>query len=150
MQKAEDEGGVLLEEEEEDMYNYARPGDQYVIEFQCDICHFRNINRRNPAMESWPDVTLLRYIRRANLDASWGRASKTISGNLGVVNQHIKFGKELGLKNPLPARGPFILKDDVGMKEAVLQLRRIRDKGRYIKFVQYGTARKCRSLVSNF
>ena len=27
VQKAEDEGGVLLEEEEEDMYNHARPGD---------------------------------------------------------------------------------------------------------------------------
>ena len=62
MQKAEDEGGVLLEEEEEDMYNHARPGDQYMIESQCDLCHFRNVNRRNPAMKSWTDVTLLRYI----------------------------------------------------------------------------------------
>ena len=69
------------------------------------------------------------------MDAFWGRASKTISVNLGVVNQHIKFGKELGLKNPLPARGPFRLKDDIGMKEAVLQIRRTRDKGRYNKFV---------------
>ena len=93
MQKAEDEGGVLLEEEEEDIYNYARPGDQYMIEFQCDIYHFRNINRRNPAMDSWPDDTLLRYTRRDNLDVLWGRASKTISGNLGVVNQHISLGK---------------------------------------------------------
>ena len=150
VQKAEDEGGVLLEEEEEDMYNHARPGDQYMIEFQCDVCQFRNVNGRNPAMESWSDVTLLRYIRRANLDAFWGRASKTIGGNLGVVNQHVKFGKELGLKDPLPARGPFRLSDDVGMKEAVLQLRRTRDKGRYDKFIQYGTARKFRSGFSNF
>ena len=150
MQNAEDEGGVLLEEEEEDMYNYARPGNQYMIEFQCDIFHFRNIKGCNPAMESWTDVTLSRYIRRSNLDAFWGRAGKTISGNLGVVNQHIKFGKELGLTNPLPARGTFRLKDDIGMKEVVLQLRRTRDKGCYNKFVQYDTARKFRSGYSNF
>ena len=92
-QKAEDEGGALLEEEEEDIYNHARPGDQYMIEFQCDVWHFRNVKGRNPAMESWTNVSLLRYIRRANLDAFWRRASKTISGNLGVVNQHIKFGR---------------------------------------------------------
>ena len=36
------------------------------------------------------------------------------------------------------------------MKEAVLQLRRTRDKDRYNKFVQYGTARKFRSGFSNF
>ena len=33
VQKAEDEGGVLLEDDEEDMYTHTRLGDQYMIEF---------------------------------------------------------------------------------------------------------------------
>ena len=55
----------------------ARNGDHLMIPFQYDICHYRSLKEMDP-VEDKEDLTLLRAIRRANLDAFWSRETGTI------------------------------------------------------------------------
>ncbi len=43
--------------------------DNLVKPFQCDLCHFRNLFGRDPVINLGQDVRVLKFIRRANLDA---------------------------------------------------------------------------------
>jgi hypothetical protein len=45
----------------QDKHNYrkARNGDFLMCAFQCDLCHFRNIQKRDPGREDPADVFLL-------------------------------------------------------------------------------------------
>jgi hypothetical protein len=56
---------------DESRFKRARNGDNLLIQFQCDVCHFRNIKRRDPRIGDRKDVRLLKDIRVANLDAFW-------------------------------------------------------------------------------
>ena len=60
----EDEIEIPKEEGEED-YLVARKGDDLICMFQCEVCHFRNMEGRDPE-EGGLDAKVLRYIRRAN------------------------------------------------------------------------------------
>jgi len=51
------------------MFNEARNCDNYICTFQCELCHFRNTQHRNPIGGSTLDQKLLVALRRANLDA---------------------------------------------------------------------------------
>jgi len=43
-----DKEGVVAEDvREQKRFIEARAGDHLMIEFQCDVCHFRNIQRRD-------------------------------------------------------------------------------------------------------
>ena len=57
------------EKEEENEFNYGRVGDYLMVPFQCDLCVFRRLQKRNPVEINKKDRKLLAYIRRANLDA---------------------------------------------------------------------------------
>jgi len=53
-----------------------------------DLCHFRNIQRRDPVIGNVKDSLSLRCIRRArNLDAMWAREPTTVGGNLREVKK---------------------------------------------------------------
>ena len=131
-------------------YDYGRLGDAYMCPFQCDICHFRNLKRRDPQGSNVQDVRLLVAIRRANLDAFWGRASSTVEGNQRVLKRLIEIGKgEYGLKNFLPPMGPHPVEDLWGMGLAVTLLGKSLDKGRHSLHVQFQTVRKTRAAFSN-
>ena len=54
--EVEDEG-------EGSMYKSARLGDNYLCPFQCDLCHFRNVFRRNPEITISRDKVSLNAIR---------------------------------------------------------------------------------------
>ena len=43
-----DDNGVPLADKEEGRFVRARPGDMFMVPFQCKICHFRNIEKRKP------------------------------------------------------------------------------------------------------
>ena len=73
----------------------ARTGDNFMCMFQCDLCHFRNIQRRSPSVGSMKDQLLLRCIRRANLDAMWAKESSTVANNTRQVRKLVEKGKEL-------------------------------------------------------
>jgi hypothetical protein len=78
-----DEGGFDWRPPEEKLrYRHARDGDHLLTPFQCDLCMFRNLQHRNPIPQNHQDDLLLCCIRRANLDAMWGRESHTVSATL--------------------------------------------------------------------
>ena len=55
----------FLKEEDGKRFMVARPGDNIVLPFQCDLCHFRNFKKYNPKPNTGDDV-LLYYVKRAN------------------------------------------------------------------------------------
>ena len=135
---------------EKEKFRFGRNGDHLSCPFQCDICHFRNIQGRDPVLGSIPDRRLLVGIRRANIDAFWGRSAQTISGNRGDVKQLVRIGQEyLGMQDFLPPMGPHPLEDNWGMGLACCLLYKTLEPGHYGPNVQFHTARKLRSGFSN-
>ena len=127
----------------------SRRGDEFMMIFQCNLCHFRIIQHRNP-VENTPDMLVLRFIRRATLDGFWSRETSTVVRNRNLLLRALQMANELNLPCPFPERGPFPLQDNVGMLQAVLQLKRTLDQGLYGEFIQFSTARRMRSVYSNF
>jgi hypothetical protein len=41
----DEDGELLVEEDEDERFKVARAGDHLMISFQCELCHFRNILR---------------------------------------------------------------------------------------------------------
>ena len=110
--------GFVLEEDK-DRFIMGRIWDEFMMMFQCDICHFRNIQKRDPQPES-PDVLVLKFIRRAILDSFWSREPSTVTSNRSLVIKSMKMAEQLDLPCPLPDRGPFPLEDSVGMLQAII------------------------------
>ena len=131
-------------------FKHARNGDNFLCPFQCDLCHFRNIQLRNPIVDSRKDKNLLVGIRRANLDAFWGRSSSTVQTNKGNLRRFCTIANDdYGLRSVLPDMGPHDLTDSWGMGVAVVVLGKTLDKGSYGPNVQFETARKLRSSYSS-
>jgi hypothetical protein len=63
-------------------YKVAQNGDHLLTTFQCELCWFRNLQGRNPVADLVADTLLLCCIRRANLDAVWGREPHTVAATL--------------------------------------------------------------------
>ena len=55
--------------------------------FQCDKCHFRNIQGRDPDVISEKDMRLLVTIRRDTLDEFLSRETGAVKGNLTIVKR---------------------------------------------------------------
>ena len=120
-----------------------------MVPFQCDICHFRNIMKRDPDYYRPQDSEVLEYIRRASLDAFWSRETSTVQNNLRLITRAEKSNAELGLPPLVPNLGPFPVSDDCGMQSAIAVLIRSLDKGAYERFVQWETFRRTRSAITN-
>ena len=122
--------------------------------FQCDLCHFRNLKARDPLRMDFTDRNLLTAIRRANLDAFWGRAPSTVTGNmytmLNVVRtMQDKYGVSRNLRY-FPSQGPHPLEDTFGMFAACVMLEHLLNPGMNEATVQFGTIRRTRSALSNY
>jgi hypothetical protein len=117
--------------------------------FQCDKCHFVNIQKRAPVLTNRKDCYLMKLIRRANLDACWAREPSTVAGNLGQARKMEKIGDEIGFDSVSPKMGPFPVEDSFGMKIACTILHRTLDPGKHEEHIQFATARKIRSAYSN-
>ena len=132
-------------------FNQARPGDHLLTPFQCDLCHFRNLQERNPVEKRHQDQKLLLCIRRATLDAFWGSRPGTVSGHLKEFKIFLNIAIQLGIDRPFKdyPRGPYPLSDSMGMLPAVAMLQRSFHTGRNSNTVQWATCRKLRSCVSN-
>ena len=145
-----DEMEGIADPEEDDKFKKARNGDHLSCPFQCDLCHFRNIQGRDPRGESRQDRNVMIAVRRANLDAFWGRSSSTIQGNKSNLKRLVNIAKdEYGINHPLPEMGPHEIQDNWGMGLAIMLLRKSLDKGLYGPTVQFETARRLRSAYSN-
>ena len=135
---------------EDDKFKFARNGDNFLCPFQCDLCHFRNIQSRDPEPGRRQDANLLIGIRRANIDAFWGRSASTVKTNRSNLRRFQAIASDdFGMNSVLPDMGPHELKDVWGMGIAVTLLGKSLDKGLYGPTVQFETARKLRSAYSN-
>ena len=146
------DGLVVESAAEENRFRYGRAGDNFMTMFQCDLCHFRNIQKRDPVGENGLDRCAMRNIRRANMDALWSREPSTVRANLAMVRKMCDYGESrLGFDSEVmvPAMGPFAVQDDCGMRVAAVSTERSLDKGVNEKTVQHGTVRKFRSAFSN-
>ena len=80
-----DDAELEVDRRDELRYMVARDGDSMVCPFQCELCHFRNIQHRDPLPDEPRDDVLLATMRRANLDAFWARESGTVDGVIARV-----------------------------------------------------------------
>ena len=134
---------------EEDRFQYGRNGDHLLLSFQCELCHFRNMEGRNPVVGNNLDDRVLMLIRRATLDSFWSREPATVKGTLRNGGRLEDIVAQLGLTPVVGPMGPFPLKDSTGMKLAVALLVRSLDPGKTEQYVQFGTVRSLRSAYSN-
>ena len=123
---------------------FGRNGYQLIAPFQCDLCHFCDIQLRDPRVNSKLDKKLLVVIRDANLSGN------PVASNLGDVKKIlIIVEKESGIMNIFPEMGSHPLEDQWGMGIACCILQKTLDKGDYGPNMQLKTARKLRSGYSN-
>ena len=154
--KASDLDDALMDEEDmgdmtddPERFKAARAGDFLMCPFQCDACTFFNLKGRYPLAESNADEMLQVCIRRALLDAFWSRERSTVQKNRGEMIGFLEASESLGVVSPLPVRGPFPVGDFWGVGTACVMLKTMRS-GRNADQIQFETARKVRSVVSNF
>ena len=126
-----------------------RNGDHLLTPFQCDLCHFRNCNRRDPDPSLYADRLQLITIRRANLDACWSRETTTVARNLTNCRRILAAQRTLGFANVFPPLGPYPVSDTFGMKPACVMLLRSLDPGQNAATVQFSTMRQTRSAFTN-
>ena len=70
------------EEKDQQRYRSTRNGDHLMkVPCVCDLCHFRNMNKRDPVSGSKRYEDTFVAIRRAQLDVFWARESSTIASN---------------------------------------------------------------------
>jgi hypothetical protein len=152
LEEREEESELVLQDiVETDRYRRGRNGDHLMVPFECDLCHFRNMNKRDPSYESAKDRFTMTAIRRANLDAFWARESSTVKSNLDRtiadyrdVTYHFNIGEGF-----LPMMGNPTLEDRVGMRVALATLSASLRKGKYTRNVQFDTVRQTRSWFAN-
>ena len=122
------------------------------VPFECDLCHYQNMRKKNPDFSMPRDAYLLMVIRRANLDACWARASSTVGGNLRrAVLDNLEAAVRTGLEGSemLPQLGWPKLEDRVGMAGAVQTLTASLREGKYAGHLQPDSARRTRSWWNN-
>ena len=119
-----------------------------MIPFQCDVCNCRHMQQRDLGSDR-KDIMLLRAIRRASLDAFWGRESSTVATNRNGVMKLHKVSLDLGLNDIFPDMGPFSLEDNLGIGITTCLLRRSLERGKYRENLQFETVRKLRSAYLN-
>ena len=113
------------------------------LPFECDVCHFRNINKRDVDWESEKDLRTLVYIRGASLDAMWSRTKGSVTSNVRRMRKDmLEASKSLSFGQILPAFGNPEMEDKVGMGIAIITLHTSLRKGRNAETIQFDTMRK--------
>ena len=145
-----DHSGFVWEtEQDKTRFNVARDGDHLMCAFQCDTCLFYLLTHRFPHPQVQKDNILLCCIRRANLDALWGREPKTVYNNRREVEKSVRILNEVGIQPKYQPLGPYPLKDVQGVSVALAMLLKSLDPGRHALYTQYETIRKLRAAYSN-
>jgi hypothetical protein len=79
--------------------------------------------QRDPIEDLPSDVRLLKFIRRANLDAMWASEPKTVASTLSEARRGLSIAHSFGFRSSLFAPlGPFPLSDTFGMGAAIVML----------------------------
>ena len=131
-------------------FRVGRNGDNLITHFQCDLCIFRNIQRRDPVEGKPTDELMLCCIRRANLDSLWSREKSTVSTNLKNVRKACENSEQVDMSMPFQPLSPMPVDDITGHRAAIHMLLCSLEEGTYSKdYKQFDTIRKMRSLFSN-
>jgi hypothetical protein len=133
-----------------DRYKTARDGDDFMIGFQCDVCQFRNMLKRDPTGDLDDNFHML-CIRRVILDSFWSRERTTVEANNREGRQVDRAAARLGYEDPygIP-RGPFPVEDSWGVRIACMSLSRSLAPGINAPTIQHSTMRKMRTHFSNY
>ena len=145
----DDDGNELEDPGGNNRFMHGRNGDHLMVPFQCELCHFRNIYGRDPEENNLKHKEFFIFARRANLDAFWSREPPTVRNNLKELVRMKRTEDRFGFQCTTPPLGPFLVKDDLGMKAAIAILDRSLDKGAYGPHVQWATFRKLMSGITN-
>lgn len=130
-------------------YKVGCDGAHLMMPFQCDLCIFRSLYKRNPMMGP-SDTEALQVIRRMNLDLIWSREPSTVEKNLWNINNIIATCEASGFEPTLPPLGPLPFDDMYGWTVAFTMILHSTRKGRNAKgYTQFATIRKNRSAFSN-
>ena len=146
-----DEDGKPLHDCASDVYRYkvGMDGAHLMMPFQCDLCLFRTLFKRNPR-RVMADKENLIILQRINLDVIWAREPSTIAKNMGTLNNLIVTCEASGFSPELPSLGPFPLEDCIGLAVAFSMIVQSSRPGRHSKlYTQFATIRKQRSAFSN-
>ena len=146
--RADNEEGIVWYKNIQEERNFIEgiSGAFLLFPFQCDLCWFRNLEKRDPIPGSWKDERILHYIRRVNLDGIWSRSRSTVTNVRRSVAQLLGTWKELGVTAELPQLGPWPIEDKVGFRLAIGQLKYSQKEGINRKaHLQYDTVRKLRT-----
>ena len=142
-----DEGLVWRRRQDKDRFMHARDGDMWLAPFQCDLCWFINLTGREAMPGIRLDNRLLGYIRRANLDYFWSRATSTVGANFRWLKKEMKFSQELGMNPISVAMGPWPLGDQQGFQLAIVILKSSQEPGAYHdSHQQFDTIRRLRTV----
>lgn len=149
----EEEEGIESDPAEVGAYQRARNGDHLMgVPFECDLCHFRNIRKKDPNLSDHRDAHLMMVIRRASLDACWARASSTVGANLKrATRDTLEVGWRTNMQGHemVPRLGWPHLEDRVGMAIAVQTLTASLRPGKYANHLQYESLRRTTSWWNN-
>jgi hypothetical protein len=78
-------------------------GDHFLmVPFQCKLCHFRNILKRDPEENKARGVGILDTMKHANLDAFWKHKTYMVGSKLGEGRRMEKMMLPLGLQSVTP------------------------------------------------
>ena len=121
-----------------------------VAPFQCNLCHFCNVDKRDPVPgEPKDDFTML-VMRRAELDCRWSRETSTVLGNTRRMRLDCADAEaHLSIKRQVPELGSEKLEDRMGMGIAITILNASLRKGRYAEHSQWDSMRKTASTYNN-
>jgi hypothetical protein len=95
---------------------------------------------QEPLQELATDLSVLKCIKRVNLDAFWSREPSTVFSVLEEALQGFTIASQLGFAHSLfEDRGLFPVADTMGMGPAIVIVQQSLAKGRYGSTVQYET-----------
>ena len=82
------ESDLLPDEKDQERYRNTRNGDHLMkVPFECDQCHFRNINKRDLIYGCKKDEDMYIAIRRAQLDVFWAQEPSTVANNCSCLRR---------------------------------------------------------------
>jgi hypothetical protein len=88
IQKCYDEDGEELTRlGDERRFMEGRAGDHMMAPFQCPLCHFRNMMKRDPWDDDEMHQEIQEFVVSAILDTFWGRETTTVTKNLSEVRR---------------------------------------------------------------
>ena len=131
-------------------FHVGRRGDHLMTLFECDLCIYKKLKKRDPVKGQAQDDLLLGVIRRMNLDAFWSRATSTVIKNAERAEMMIKMAGLMGLEGPFEEHQVYGLEDHCGYQVAATTLLQSRRPGKHDSlYTQFQTIRKQRTTFGN-